>query len=79
MDIRKAVDYMGCAYATDDDSIILATYGEWQSMEGGADIRLVIVVPTGKQLITGADLSGSGSPAQKDGLSTWPALTGSNA
>jgi hypothetical protein len=46
--IRDARKRMGCAVRTEGDSLVVATFGEWDSgIEGGARMKLVAVVPEG--------------------------------
>ena len=48
--LDNARKYMGCAYAREDDAIVIATFGEWDSVTGGAVLRLIAVVPDGVEV-----------------------------
>jgi hypothetical protein len=55
-DVRK---HMGCAVQADGDTLLVATFGEWDShVEGGASMGLIFVVPDGIEVRRRADLSG---------------------
>ncbi len=74
MDIRKARDYLGCAYKKEGDTVTLATYGEWSSMEGGAQVRLLLLVPPGIAVARRPDLSGDNSIAKPADAFAWMEL-----
>jgi len=60
---RIARKYMGCAYKFEGNELVLATYGEWSSIEGGAYIELEIELPKKLKLEKREDLSGYNSIA----------------
>jgi hypothetical protein len=64
MSVRWARDYMGCAVKQDDGELTLATFGEWDSKEGGATMQLAIKIPHWFAAKTRSDLSGAQSEAQ---------------
>jgi hypothetical protein len=61
MSIRQARKNMGCAVQMEKDALVVATFGEWHSKEGGADMKLLIVVPQGIEIEQRAGLSGVSS------------------
>ncbi|MHC4477214.1 MAG: hypothetical protein ACYTEL_16330 [Planctomycetota bacterium] len=62
MHIRDARKYMGCAYRIDGRSMVIATYGEWDShIEGGSSIRMLFIVPKGLSVKKEEGLSGENS------------------
>jgi hypothetical protein len=64
LDIKNARDYFGIATKDENEAILLATYGEWSSKEGGASIRLRIIVPEGTAVTQRAGLDGPDSQAK---------------
>jgi len=62
--ISKAKDCMGVAFRVDGASIVIGTFGEWVSKEGGVELSMVLRVPKSLKVQTRADLSGSESVAQ---------------
>jgi hypothetical protein len=59
MTIRKMREDMGCASREDGDTLLIRTFGEWDSrIEGGAYITLVVVVPNGVEVEQRKGLSG---------------------
>jgi hypothetical protein len=62
MSIREERKKMGCAYRAKDGKQAIATYGEWSSKEGGAYIKLRIVVPRTLHYETRKGLSGPEYP-----------------
>jgi hypothetical protein len=46
MTIRSARENMGCATRIEGEVATLGTFGEWDTIEGGSRIRLLIVVPS---------------------------------
>jgi len=56
---------MGCATSREDDTMIIGTYGEWSSIEGGAWIDLIIVLPSGISVEKKKGLSGPDSSLHK--------------
>jgi hypothetical protein len=70
MSIKDARKNMGCACRVDGDSLIVATYGEWDShIEGGASMRLLFVVPESFEIETDKSLSGENSKGREwDGI-----------
>lgn len=64
--IRDARRNMGCAVKAEGDALVVATYGEWDShIEGGADMRLVAVVPEGVEVEQRKGLSGEASAGRE--------------
>jgi hypothetical protein len=64
MSIRTARKNTGCAIKAEEGTLVVATFGEWDSrIEGGAYIRLIVLVPDGVEL------------EQRKGLS-WPNSAG---
>jgi hypothetical protein len=55
---------MGCAWKVDGETLLLGTYGEWDShIEGGASMRLAITAPPGLPVEKREGLSGESSSA----------------
>jgi hypothetical protein len=66
MSIRDARKNMGCAGKSEGDALLVATYGEWDSrIEGGADMKLVVVVPEDVEVEQRKGLSGPDSAGQE--------------
>jgi hypothetical protein len=65
MSIRTARKNMGTAVMHEGDALVVATFGEWSSKEGGAAMRLVIVVPRGVEVELRPGLSGPNSAGQQ--------------
>jgi hypothetical protein len=65
MSIREARKNMGCAVKLEGDALVVATFGEWDSIEGGAHIRLVALVPEGVELEQRKGLSGPDSAGRE--------------
>jgi hypothetical protein len=63
INLRSARAYLGCATRKDGRALLVATYGEWGSKEGGARIRLLVLVPEGIETEQRDELSGPESPA----------------
>jgi hypothetical protein len=62
MSIRTARKNMGCAVKDEGGSLVLATFGEWDShIEGGTNMALVVLVPEGVEVENRSDLSGEKS------------------
>lgn len=61
---------MGCAYKVEGATITIATYGEWNSKEGGASIGVTLVAPARIKVVRAPGLSGENSPAASKGEST---------
>jgi hypothetical protein len=59
--IRDARRDMGCAVKLENKTLVIATYGEWSCMEGGASIDLVVVVPKNITVEQRKGLSGDNS------------------
>ncbi len=59
--IKQARRYMGCAVQTEKTALVVATYGEWHSIEGGARMRLLLVVPKEVEIEKRPRLSGEKS------------------
>jgi hypothetical protein len=59
MSIREVRTRMGCAQRATNGTLTIATYGEWDTpFEGGAEIRLLIRVPSEMRVEKRAGLSG---------------------
>jgi hypothetical protein len=66
MSIRTARKDMGCAVKAEENALVIATFGEWDSrVEGGARMRLVAVVPEGVELEQRKGLSGPDSAGRE--------------
>jgi hypothetical protein len=66
MSIRTARKNMGCAVKAEEESLVIATFGEWDShIEGGTNMRIVLIVPDGKEVERRAQLSGPDSGGHK--------------
>jgi hypothetical protein len=62
MSIRGALKNIGCAVRVEDDTLVVATYGEWDSrIEGGAYMKVVAVIPDGLVVEQRKGLSGPDS------------------
>jgi hypothetical protein len=86
MGIHDARRDMGLAVRAAGDSLVVATYGEWDSrIEGRARLKLVVLVPEGLHVEQRAGLSGAdseagdwrglGAPPQPSGGGYWYAPT----
>jgi hypothetical protein len=65
MSIRAARKNMGCAVKDDDGTLVLATFGEWSSIEGGANMEVEVLVPEGLEVGTRGGLSGPESAGRE--------------
>jgi hypothetical protein len=66
MSIRLARHNMGCAFQVQNDRLVIATYGEWDSnIEGGAKLSLLIKIPESIRVETRPGLSGTRSIAHE--------------
>jgi hypothetical protein len=66
MSIRQARKHMGCACRVEQDKLLIATYGEWDShIEGRASMGLLLRVPEGLRVETRDDLSGEDSAGRE--------------
>jgi hypothetical protein len=65
MSIRDARKNMGCAVKAEEDGLVVATYGEWLSKEGGTEMKILAVVPEGTKVDQEKDLSGMNSAGQE--------------
>jgi hypothetical protein len=66
MSIRDARKDMGCAVKTDGDALVITTFGEWDShKEGGARMKLVVLVPEEVEIEQRNGLSGEGSAGRE--------------
>jgi hypothetical protein len=63
MSIRTGRTKMGCATKVEGQTLVIATFGEWTSKEGGARIKLLLVVPKGVEVERRKGLAGSDSAA----------------
>lgn len=54
----KEVDRMGCAKRLNDAQCMIATFGEWRSIDSGASVRLVLVIPSTVQIVRDERLGG---------------------
>jgi hypothetical protein len=60
--IRAVRKDMGCAIKVEGDALMVATFGEWDShIEGGYNMKLVVVVPNGLAVEQRKGLSGEKS------------------
>jgi hypothetical protein len=64
MSIRDGRNNMGCAIKSEGNGVVIATFGEWKSIEGGADIKLVAHAPAALTVELRSDLSGVTSAAR---------------
>jgi hypothetical protein len=64
MSIRNARNKMGCAIRSEGREIILGTFGEWGSMEGGSSLRIILIVPDELEVEVRPGLFGPKSEAQ---------------
>jgi hypothetical protein len=74
--VRKVRDYFGVARKKEGDALVLATYGEWSSIEGGAFIQIVIAVPETITVVKRAGLSGYKSAANQPHEPGWADFLG---
>jgi hypothetical protein len=58
MTLRTARRNMGCAVKEDEKSLVLATFGEFDTKEGGAEIECLLLVPEGIEVVRQSGLSG---------------------
>ena len=65
IDLGSARKYMGCAFVQENDGIVVSTYGEWDSVTGGAVLRLIAVVPEGVRVELRKGLWGPDSEARR--------------
>jgi hypothetical protein len=65
INLQSAHAYLGCAIRKEGDVLTVATYGEWGSMEGGARIHLLALVPEGLPAELRGNLSGQQSVANQ--------------
>jgi hypothetical protein len=65
IDIESAQANLGIAYRLDNRSLMIATFGEWSSVEGGASITLTITAPAAVEITKATGLSGQESAALK--------------
>jgi len=65
INLRSARAYLGCAIRNDNHALLVATYGEWGSMDGGARVHLLALVPEGLPVERRGDLSGAQSVANQ--------------
>jgi len=61
MSIRTARNNFGCATRTEDGALVVGTFGEFATKEGGAHMKLRIIVPQGIAVEKRAELSGPSS------------------
>jgi hypothetical protein len=66
MSIRTGRTKMGCATKVEGKTLVMATFGEWTSKEGGARIKLLVVVPKGVKVERRKGLAGSDSAAHTE-------------
>ncbi len=64
MHIKDARNYMGCAFKEQNSSVIIGTFGEWSSKQGGAQIRMLVIVPKEINISSRPDISGYNSKAK---------------
>jgi hypothetical protein len=59
MSIRTMRKQMGCATREEGEALVVATFGEWDShIEGGAAMRIIVIVPEGVEVEKREGLSG---------------------
>jgi hypothetical protein len=63
--LRTVRAYMGCAIKRESQALLVATYGEWSSIEGGSSLRLLAVVPDGIEVVLRDGLAGTESLANQ--------------
>jgi hypothetical protein len=63
MSNRTGRTKMGCATKVEGKTLVMATFGEWTSKEGGARFKLLLVVPKGVEVERRKGLAGSDSAA----------------
>jgi hypothetical protein len=63
--LRSVRAYMGCAIKRDGQALLVATYGEWSSIEGGSSLRVLAVVPDGIEVVQRDGLAGKESLANQ--------------
>jgi hypothetical protein len=76
LSIRDERKMMGCARKAEGDTLVLATYGEWMTVEGGAWMRVRLRAPAGLRIESRKGLSGpayvdrpvKGTPDQEKAL-----------
>lgn len=64
MHISKAKDCLGVAFKVESASLVLGTFGEWWSKEGGVSLSILLRVPKSVMVQTRENLSGRKSAAQ---------------
>lgn len=64
MSIRETRKNMGCAIVVEGDAILIGTFGEYETIEGGADMNLVALIPEGLNVEQRKGLSGDKSAAR---------------
>ena len=73
LSIRELRNAMGCATRREGGRLTLATYGEWQTDQGGARLTLLVKVPAGQRVERQSGLSGADSVAQgQREAGDWP-------
>src|SRR5258708_9041684 len=65
MSIRNARKNVGCAVKPEEDALVVATYGEWDSIEGGARMKLLASVPEGVEVEHRNGFSGPSSAGRE--------------
>jgi hypothetical protein len=63
INLHSAHAYLGCAIRKEGDALLVATYGEWGSVDGGARVHLLALVPEGLPMERRGQLSGQQSLA----------------
>jgi len=71
MHIRTARNNLGIATQVDGDALVVGTFGEFSTKEGGASLKLRLVVPQGIAVEKRTDLSGHASKVHS-GLGVKP-------
>jgi hypothetical protein len=57
---------MGCVAKMEEDALVVATFGEWDShIEGGRMMKIVAIIPEGVEVAYRKGLSGEGSAGHK--------------
>jgi hypothetical protein len=72
MSIRTGRKKMGCTTKPEGKVLVLATFGEWRSKEGGARIKLLLIVPKGVEVEMRKGLAGPESAAHPTSVVSLP-------
>jgi hypothetical protein len=73
MSIQDTRTNMGCAVKREHDTLVVATFGEWDSRkEGGVNMRLIVLIPQELEVEARNGLSGPDSAALAEGWTVVP-------